>query len=188
MIASEVERVRAPDRASETAAADFLRAVLSRELGGREEILARAARSFARARRRRQHDRRPRPARRRPPRRAGAAVSGPSPSAAPGPSSGARSRRSRERDGAAGAEVLLLVPGADEPLAARAAEGVLREMRSRARRASSSPSAAAASPRIRPTSARGQRGAARRECRRGRLARGDAGLRADRRLPPAAQR
>ncbi len=32
MIASEVERVRAPERASETAAADFLRALLSREL------------------------------------------------------------------------------------------------------------------------------------------------------------
>ena len=37
MIASEVERVRAPERASETAAADFLRAVLARELTEREE-------------------------------------------------------------------------------------------------------------------------------------------------------
>jgi hypothetical protein len=35
MIASEVERVRAPERASETAAADFLRAVLDRELNDR---------------------------------------------------------------------------------------------------------------------------------------------------------
>ena len=41
-IASEVERVRAPERVSETAAADFLRAVLRRELTGREEVLARA--------------------------------------------------------------------------------------------------------------------------------------------------
>ncbi len=32
MIASEVERVRAPGRASENAAADFLRAILAREL------------------------------------------------------------------------------------------------------------------------------------------------------------
>ena len=32
MIASEVERVRAPERVSETAAADFLRAVLRKEL------------------------------------------------------------------------------------------------------------------------------------------------------------
>src|SRR4029077_14552617 len=42
MIASEVERVRAPERASESAAADFLRAVLARELIDRDELLARA--------------------------------------------------------------------------------------------------------------------------------------------------
>ena len=36
MIASEVERVSAPERVSETAAADFLRAVLRRELTDRE--------------------------------------------------------------------------------------------------------------------------------------------------------
>ncbi len=36
MIASEVERIRAPERVSESAAADFLRAVLSRELPDRE--------------------------------------------------------------------------------------------------------------------------------------------------------
>ena len=35
-----------------------------------------------------------------------------------------------ERDGAAGVEILLLVPGGDEATAARAAEGVLREMES----------------------------------------------------------
>ena len=33
-----------------------------------------------------------------------------------------------EREGVPGAEVLLLVPGGDEPTAARAAEAVLREM------------------------------------------------------------
>jgi len=42
MIASEVERVRAPERVSETAAAEFLRALLRRELTEREELLARA--------------------------------------------------------------------------------------------------------------------------------------------------
>src|SRR5271167_4989421 len=42
MIASEVERVRAPERVSETAAADFLRALLRRELTERDELLARA--------------------------------------------------------------------------------------------------------------------------------------------------
>jgi DNA-binding PucR family transcriptional regulator len=42
LVASEVERVRAPERASEEALAGFLRAVLERELSGREDILARA--------------------------------------------------------------------------------------------------------------------------------------------------
>src|SRR4030088_466763 len=42
MIASEVERVRAPERLSESAAADFLRAVLRRELTEREELVGRA--------------------------------------------------------------------------------------------------------------------------------------------------
>ena len=42
MIASEVERVRAPERASETAAAEFLRAILRRELTEREALLKRA--------------------------------------------------------------------------------------------------------------------------------------------------
>ena len=42
MIASEVERVRAPERASETAAAELLRAILRREPIEREELLARA--------------------------------------------------------------------------------------------------------------------------------------------------
>src|SRR6478609_5264291 len=42
MIASEVQRVRAPDVASETAAADFLRVALGREAVPRDELLARA--------------------------------------------------------------------------------------------------------------------------------------------------
>ena len=42
MIASEVERVRAPERASGLAASEFLRAILGRELTEREELLARA--------------------------------------------------------------------------------------------------------------------------------------------------
>ena len=43
LIASEVERVRAPERASEIAQAEFLTAVLRREITRREEIVARAA-------------------------------------------------------------------------------------------------------------------------------------------------
>jgi DNA-binding PucR family transcriptional regulator len=130
MIASEVERVRAPERASEVAASEFLRAILGRELTAREELLARAkelsleiqdgasmivARAVPqaptdegwRARARAVAER------------------------------GARAVVSRsiaalsEREGAGtavGAEVLLLVPGGEEATAARAAEAVLREM------------------------------------------------------------
>jgi sugar diacid utilization regulator len=127
MIASEVERVRAPDRVAETAAADFLRALLARELTDRDELLARARElsleigegaSMIVAR-----------ARPQAPTEEGwrlrvRAVA----------ERGARASASRsiaalsERDGAAGAEVLLLVPGGEEALAARAADAVLREL------------------------------------------------------------
>jgi DNA-binding PucR family transcriptional regulator len=127
MIASEVERVRAPERASESAAADFLRAILTRELTDREELLERAkglsleidegaSMIVARA-----HPQSPTDEGWRGRVRAVA-------------ERGARAVSSRsiaalsDRDGMQGAEVLLLVPGADEPMAARAAEGILREM------------------------------------------------------------
>jgi sugar diacid utilization regulator len=42
LVASEVERVRAPERASQEALGAFVRAVLERDLSGREDILARA--------------------------------------------------------------------------------------------------------------------------------------------------
>src|SRR5919108_1547855 len=42
LVASEVERVRAPERASEEALAGFLRAIVARELRDRDDILARA--------------------------------------------------------------------------------------------------------------------------------------------------
>ena len=41
LIASEVERVRAPERASEEAAASFQRAVLARRIEDREDLIAR---------------------------------------------------------------------------------------------------------------------------------------------------
>jgi DNA-binding PucR family transcriptional regulator len=127
MIASEVERVRAPERASETAAADFLRAMLSRELTERDELLARAkalslevadgaSMIVARA-----HPQAPTDEGWRARVRAVA-------------ERGARAVSSRsiaalsERDGVVGAEVLLLVPGGDDAVAARAADAVLREM------------------------------------------------------------
>jgi DNA-binding PucR family transcriptional regulator len=130
MIASEVERVRAPERASEMAAAEFLRAILRRELTAREELLARAqelsldvqdgaSMIVARA-----HPQAPTDEGWRARVRAVA-------------ERGARAVVSRsiaalsEREGAGtmvGAEVLLLVPGGEEATAARAAEAVLREL------------------------------------------------------------
>jgi PucR family transcriptional regulator, purine catabolism regulatory protein len=127
MIASEVERMRAPGRVSESAAADFLRALLERELTDRQELLARAkelsleleggaSMIVARA-----HPQAPTDEGWRGRVRAVA-------------ERGARAVVSRsiaalsEREGALGAEVLLLVPGGEETTAARAAEAVLREM------------------------------------------------------------
>ena len=127
MIASEVERVRAPERASETASGDFLRAVLSRELSDPKELLARArelslaidegasmivARAYPQAPTDEGWRGRVRAVAER----------------------GARAVASRsiaalsDRDAVPGAEVLLLVPGGEEALAARAADAVLREM------------------------------------------------------------
>ena len=127
MIASEVERVRAPGRVTESAATDFLRAVLDRELTDRQELLARAkelsleleggasmivARAYPQAPTDEGWRGRVRAVAER----------------------GARAVASRsiaalsEREGVVGAEVLLLVPGGEETTAARAAEAVLREM------------------------------------------------------------
>jgi sugar diacid utilization regulator len=127
MIASEVERVRAPERVSETAAADFMGALLRRELTEREELIAQArALSLevgdgasvivARA-----HPQTP-------------TEEGGRARVHAVAERGARAVVSRsiaalsERDGTVGAEVLLLVPGGEEPQAARAAEAVLREL------------------------------------------------------------
>lgn len=127
MIASEVERVQAPERVSETAAADFLRLVVGGDGVTREELLARArdlsldlddgaSMIVARA-----HPQTPADEGWRGRVRAVA-------------ERGARAVASRsiaalaEREGAPGAEVLLLVPGGQEQLAARAAEAVQREL------------------------------------------------------------
>jgi hypothetical protein len=161
MIASEVERVRAPGRASENAAADFLRAILARELSNSEELLARgrelslelqdgASMIVARA-----HPQAPTEdgwrsrVRAVAERGARAVVSrsiaalteregGGVPRAAGGTTAGgtpaARGRTPGPEGwvglggGAAGAEVLLLVPGGEEAVAARAADSVLREL------------------------------------------------------------
>ena len=155
MIASEVERVRAPGRASENAAADFLRAILARELGDSEELLARgrelslelqdgASMIVARA-----HPQAPtedgwRSRVRVVAERGARAVVSRSIAALtereggvqtpPGAASAGRARTPGPEGwvglggGAAGAEVLLLVPGGEEAVAARAADSVLREL------------------------------------------------------------
>ncbi len=127
MIASEVQRVRAPDLASESAAADFLHALSRRELHGHEEIVARARElsldlvEGASAIVARAHSQAPTEEGWRARVRVVA-------------ERGARAAVSRsiaalsEREGFPSAEVLLLVPGGDESLAARAADSVLREL------------------------------------------------------------
>jgi DNA-binding PucR family transcriptional regulator len=127
MIASEVERVRAPERVSESAAADFLRAILRRELTDRDELMSRAkalsleieeGASMIVAR---------------------ATPQAPTDEGWRGrvravAERGARAVVSRsiaalsEREGTLGAEVLVLVPGGDEATAARAAEAILNEL------------------------------------------------------------
>jgi sugar diacid utilization regulator len=127
LIASEVERVRAPGRASEAAAADFLRGVLRRDLHDRDVLLSSAAELgvdlnegatmiVARA-----HPQVPTEEGSRA-RMLGVVERG------------ARAVVARtiatltERDGAPGVEALLLIPSGDEALARRAAEGILREL------------------------------------------------------------
>ncbi len=136
MIASEVERVRAPDRALETAAADFLRAIADRQLSGREELLTRARELsleigdgacmiVARARPQAPTEEGWRARVRAVAERGARAVAGRSIAAL---SEREGTGAAGGGAGAAGAEVLLLVPSAEDSLAARAAEGVLREM------------------------------------------------------------
>ena len=126
LVASEVERVRAPARASQEAAGAFVRDVLAREIVSRDDLLARAselgldleqggsilvARAHAhvptedgwRSRVLAIAERGARAV-------AGGAVAVPA-----------------ERDTSA-AEVVVLLPGEDEALARRAGEGVLREL------------------------------------------------------------
>jgi hypothetical protein len=130
MIASEVERVRAPGRASESAAAEFLRAILARELSG-EEFLARgrelslelqegASMIVARA-----HPQAPTEDGWRPRARA---IAERGARAVASRAIAALTDREGDAPGAAGAEVLLLVPGGEEATAARAADSVLREL------------------------------------------------------------
>ena len=127
LIASEVERVRAPERASEHALTAFLRAIMSRQLAGRDDILDRAADLgigldeggcvvVARAH---SHVATEEGWRQR--------VLAVADRGVRAVTSAAVSALS-ERDDRPGVEVIVLLPGADEALAARAAEALSREL------------------------------------------------------------
>jgi sugar diacid utilization regulator len=129
LVASEVERVRAPERASEEAMSAFLRAVLERDLSGREDILARAgelgvdlveggAVVVARA-----HPHVPTEDGWR--RRVLAVADRGARSVAPGAACVLSAR-----EDATGVEVVVVLPGADDAAAARAADAILRELQS----------------------------------------------------------
>jgi sugar diacid utilization regulator len=131
LVASEVERLRAPERASEEALVAFLTAVLERDVSGREDILARGGElgldlveggSIVVAR---VHSHVPTEngwrerVLRATDRAARAAVPG-----------AAAALSVRAEAATTGAEVVVLIPGADEASAGRAADAILRELQS----------------------------------------------------------
>jgi DNA-binding PucR family transcriptional regulator len=127
LIASEVQRVRAPERASEEALAGFLRAIMARELRAREDILARAselgldlaAGACVVVARAHSHVTTDDGWRQRV-----LAVADRGVRAVAGSAVAALS----ERDDRPGAEVVVLLPGGDDALAGRAAEALVREL------------------------------------------------------------
>jgi sugar diacid utilization regulator len=128
LVASEVERVRAPELASEEAAAVFVAAVLAREHAGRDELLS-AARDVGL----------------RELERGGSVLVAHAHPQAPAQEGwrarlrliAARAARAAvpsavavlsDRELGAGAEVIVVLAGADDAAARRAAEGVLRDL------------------------------------------------------------
>jgi sugar diacid utilization regulator len=127
LVASEVERVRAPERASEEALTSFLRAIVARDLHAREDVVARAGElgieledgaSFVVAR---AHSHVP-------------TEDGWRQRVLAVADRGARAVVSRAvaalgaRDDRPGAEVIVLLPGADDAVAARTADALAREL------------------------------------------------------------
>ena len=135
LIGLEVERARAPERASEAAVASFLRDLLDRKVTDRENIVARGHELGADLERRRE-----RGGGSGPPAGAGGgrlarAVLAIVERGARGPAIGAlaaavdwSARDGRPRPGNHDGEIVIVVPGADHPHALRVAQGVLREL------------------------------------------------------------
>jgi DNA-binding PucR family transcriptional regulator len=128
LIASEVERVRAPELASEEAAAEFVAALLGRELGEREDILAAAREVGLRELERgacvlivHAHPQAPAQEGWRARLRAIAARA-----ARASAASAVAVLSAREIE--AGAEVIVVLAGADDAAAKRAGESVLRDL------------------------------------------------------------
>ena len=127
LIASEVERIRAPERASAMAVAAFLAGRSSPAIARRRRGRARPSELGLDARRRRRRARRPRSAARAGRGRLALACAGASSSAARAPSCRPRSRRRPSAADPRGAEVDRARPG-DDGVGGRAADGVLREL------------------------------------------------------------
>ena len=141
LIGLELERSRAPERASEAAVGDFLQDLLARRVTDRENIVARADRAGLRPRRAEPPRSWSAPARRAPRRATGARACSPSPSAARGRSSAARWPRWPRRagratapavrtrtPGAAQRELVILVPGSDPAPGPPGGDRVLHEL------------------------------------------------------------
>ena len=128
LIAAEVERVRAPERASEEAAAAFVGAVLRREFSVRDELLAQAREVGLRDLERGAsvlvaHAHPQAPAQEGWRARFRAVAGRGARAAVPGAVAVLS-----ERDLGSGAEVIVLLAGADEVAARRAADNVLRDL------------------------------------------------------------
>ena len=150
LVASEVERLRAPARASEQAAAAFLSALLERRLGDRDEVVAEAAEIGRRPARRRDACSSPAPTPTSPPTTPGARGSWPPSCAAPARCSPRRSRRCARpparrgpRSSRSSRAPRTPPPRAPRPRCSSSSRAPSRAARSR--------SGAAASPRTRPS-------------------------------------
>ena len=142
LIGLELERSRAPERASEAAVGDFIQDLLARRVTDRENIVARASGARLRPRRRARPPSWCAPGPRGPRRATGGRACSRSPSAGRGRSSAARWPRWPSRAGRATAragrttapaccaerELVILVPGPDPATGRRAATAVLHEL------------------------------------------------------------
>ena len=133
LIASEVERLRAPDRASEAAQARVrARAIMRRKVTDRGDIVARGERARARPRRRRRRRRRARAPLRAGRRRLARRACSPPPSAPPARARPARSPRCSTPHAATAPPVAVLLPGGRGGRSSRrVAEAIARELSAR---------------------------------------------------------